>query len=374
MFRDLIDGKRTDDSRIIIALEPFLLYTITLLLLYVLQFGALRTKNIVSFSETVLTAIMKSAAKILPCLIAILAPTIVSSGPSWLELRQQTSSMHLRDHHQHKIESRSISSSTWAEIEKQPYFLPTTTTMTVQEGGHAFFICKVENLYNQTVSWIRSKDSYMLYIGDVKFVDDDRFELLPGNGYSDWTLRFRLIREADAGNYECQISTSPKLSQTFTLNVVVPSVSISGDKEMHVEAGSSVVLKCSVSDYLTKPTFIFWYRDDQRLIHSENGVTIVDNVNDEKNIIDSNLAPAWHQSKELYSILTIKEASSPFSGRYSCVPDNLRPASINIHVILDENPAAMQREVASGPPCSQPSYSLTLGVLLVVRQLFDWFL
>ena len=70
------------------------------------------------------------------------------------------------------------------------------------------------------VSWIRSKDSYMLYIGDVKFVDDDRFELLPGNGYGDWTLRFRLIREADAGKYECQISTSPKLSQTFTLNVV----------------------------------------------------------------------------------------------------------------------------------------------------------
>lgn len=61
--------------------------------------------------------------------------------------------MHLRDHRQHKIESRSISSSTWAEIEKQPYFLPTTTTMTVQEGGHAFFICKVENLYNQTVSY-----------------------------------------------------------------------------------------------------------------------------------------------------------------------------------------------------------------------------
>ena len=71
------------------------------------------------------------------------------------------------------------------------------------------------------VSWIRSKDSYMLYIGDVKFVDDDRFELLSGSGgYGDWTLRFRLIREADAGSYECQISTSPKLSQIFTLNVV----------------------------------------------------------------------------------------------------------------------------------------------------------
>ena len=60
----------------------------------------------------------------------------------------------------------------------------------------------------------------MLYIGSVKFVDDERFELLPGNGYGDWTLRSRLIRESDAGKYECQISTSPKLSQTFTLNVV----------------------------------------------------------------------------------------------------------------------------------------------------------
>ena len=60
----------------------------------------------------------------------------------------------------------------------------------------------------------------MLYIGSVKFVDDDRFELLPGNGYRDWTLRFRLIQESDAGKYECQISTSPKLSQTFTLSVV----------------------------------------------------------------------------------------------------------------------------------------------------------
>ena len=68
---------------------------------------------------------------------------IFFAGPSWLELRQTM--------REHKVEPRSISSS-WAEIEKQPYFLPTTTSVTVQEGSHAFFICKVENLYNQTVS------------------------------------------------------------------------------------------------------------------------------------------------------------------------------------------------------------------------------
>ena len=116
--------------------------------------------------------------------------------------------------------------------------------------------------------------------------------------------------------------------------ISVPSVSISGEKEMHVEAGSEVVLQCSVKDYLKKPTFIFWYLDNERLLHDTSGVTIVDNVDDKTHQIDSNLAPAWHQNTELYSILTVKEASSRFSGRYSCGPDNMRPAAINIHVIL----------------------------------------
>jgi len=280
-------------------------------------------------------------------LLAATAPSIVSSGPSLKELRQekvgdQTEIVH------HQIAPRAISS--WAEIEKQPYFLPTTTVITIQEGGHAFFTCKVENLYNQTVSWIRSKDSYMLYIGDVKFVDDDRFELLSGNGYGDWTLRFRLIREADAGSYECQISTSPKLSQTFTLNVVVPHVSIAGDKEMHVEDGSSVVLKCTVSDYLKRPTYIFWYLNEQRLVPSQD-IGIEDNVQSSSSKLGIG-SQSWMDSKQdsnsLFSILSVREANGKFSGKYSCVPDNLRPASINVHVILDENPAAMQREVASG--------------------------
>ena len=69
-----------------------------------------------------------------------------------MELRQKSLIQNHHLHHHHHIEPRSISSSSWAEIEKQPYFLPTTTTITVQEGSHAFFKCRVENLYNQTVS------------------------------------------------------------------------------------------------------------------------------------------------------------------------------------------------------------------------------
>ena len=70
----------------------------------------------------------------------------------------------------------------------------------------------------------------MLYIGTTKFVDDDRFDLLPGNenqadfstskGGVDVTLRLRRVKDIDQGNFECQISTEPKLSKIFTLNVI----------------------------------------------------------------------------------------------------------------------------------------------------------
>ena len=70
----------------------------------------------------------------------------------------------------------------------------------------------------------------MLYIGGTKFIDDDRFDLLPGNeGQADFStsrggvdviLRLRRVKDVDQGNFECQISTEPKLSKIFTLNVI----------------------------------------------------------------------------------------------------------------------------------------------------------
>ena len=42
--------------------------------------------------------------------------------------------------------------------------------------------------------------------------------------------------------------------------VPVPTVRIDGgDPEMYVESGSSVVLRCHISDWLQKPQIVFWY-------------------------------------------------------------------------------------------------------------------
>ena len=106
---------------------------------------------------------------------------------------------------------------------------------------------------------------------------------------------------------------------------------------MHVEDGSSVVLKCTVSDYLKRPTYIFWYLNEQRLVPSQE-IGIEDNVQSSKSggISSKSWMDSRQDSNSLFSILSVREANGKFSGKYSCVPDNLRPASINVHVILGE--------------------------------------
>ena len=166
---------------------------------------------------------------------------------------------------------------------------------------------------------------------------------------------------------------------------------IIGDPEMHVEAGSSVALRCVVTNAMLRPKFVFWYRDKQglsnsRSSYSRDSITITDNINNNldgvEDVVISDLSRSsdfpnsnnkhltksgdtlankdnritfWSRNKQVYgdindidssvsmksvsheetvtSILTIHEASSKHSGRYQCAPDNTRPAEINLHVI-----------------------------------------
>ena len=73
------------------------------------------------------------------------------------------------------------------------------------------------------VSWVRPTDSSILFIGSARFARDDRFELIPSR-HGRWTLKIRFVKPGDAGKYECQVSTVPKISKTYTLKVVGKSV------------------------------------------------------------------------------------------------------------------------------------------------------
>ena len=107
---------------------------------------------------------------------------------------------------------------------------------------------------------------------------------------------------ADAGKFECQVSTQPKMSRTYSLNVVgkpnvnviyclyclkggrttiyhcknlgyrikvsqylahcltflVPAVKILGDREVHANAGTALTVRCLISNVLSAPSYVFW--------------------------------------------------------------------------------------------------------------------
>lgn len=106
-----------------------------------------------------------------------------------------------------------------------PYFDPTTTTnITTQLGTHAYLPCKVKQLGNKSVSWIRRRDAHILTVDRYTFIADDRFQAFLVEATDTWTLQVKYVQARDAGQYECQVSTEPKMSHFITLNVVGESI------------------------------------------------------------------------------------------------------------------------------------------------------
>lgn len=266
----------------------------------------------------------------------------------------------------------------------KPFYGKTTTDVIVQEGSHAFFHCLVHNLGNQTVSWVRNVDSHMLFIGRDRFVHDDRYELISSR-HGRWTLKLKYVGARDAGRFECQVSTVPKLNQTFSLKVVVPSVKILGDKEMYVKAGTAVTLRCLISNCLEEPAYVFWYHGDRRLLDDEDQIpgdlvsqapttktpppTFSRKQSSKSKKSESNRNKSGSGNRVVpdfdtvysrggitirtqrlvadgsaISTVTIRDPTPPHSGLYNCRPANLDPAHVNLHVIQEEKPAAMQHE------------------------------
>ena len=54
------------------------------------------------------------------------------------------------------------------------------------------------------------------------------------------------------------MSSSPKVSTTVELEVLVPTVKIRGPADKFVDAGRNVIIECVIENFLIKPTFVTW--------------------------------------------------------------------------------------------------------------------
>ena len=135
----------------------------------------------------------------------------------------------------------------------------------------------------------------------------------------------------DAGKYECQVSTVPKISRWIDLVVVVPKVTnenkeifnlkkkkiqvrIFGGPDIYVREGSSLELECVISQTIVSPKYVVWEYNGE-LVPGTSFIKVQD-------------LPSTSSST-----LSVGRVSRYQAGNYSCHPDNLHPATITLHVL-----------------------------------------
>ncbi|GBP83045.1 hypothetical protein EVAR_52790_1 [Eumeta japonica] len=127
---------------------------------------------------------------------------------------------------------------------------------------------------------------------------------------------------------------------------------ILGPADLYVKTGSSLSLTCVLSQGPHDLGTIFWYKGSTIIEYKE----LEDNELTEEPRLK--LKTEW--TEQLTSKLTISPLLPMDSGNYSCVPTMAEPASVNVHVINGEHPAAMQHGNANtASPCA-----LSVNVLI----------
>ncbi|CAL4104141.1 unnamed protein product, partial [Meganyctiphanes norvegica] len=196
------------------------------------------------------------------------------------------------------------------------------------------------NLGRNSVSWVRNSDKHILTVDRYTFISDNRFTARFEPETETWTLQVKFISASDAGFYECQVSTEPKISHFVNLNVIIPRVSVPGGSELYVRSGSTVTVKCVISNALHPPNYVFWYHESSRVV---GGGTLPGVRQEPLETLDNGVS---------VSSLTINTASAAHAGNYTCSPAHLTPASVVLHVLNGEHPAAMQHGTSGGSPHS----------------------
>lgn len=215
-----------------------------------------------------------------------------------------------------------------------PYFDPQTPrNVTALAGKSAYLTCRVRQLGNRTVSWVRHRDLHILTVGSYTYTSDQRFQASHHRDLDEWTLHIKWAQRRDAGVYECQVSTQPVRSLAVTLNIVVPTASILGGPDLYVNKGSTINLTCTIRYSPEPPAFIFWYHHDEVISYDSErgGVSVVTD-----------------KGEQTTSRLLLQKARPSDSGHYTCRPSNADVATVTVHVLDGERPEAMQ--TGSAPP------------------------
>ncbi|KAL1506608.1 hypothetical protein ABEB36_005937 [Hypothenemus hampei] len=233
-----------------------------------------------------------------------------------------------------------------------PYFdASIESNVTGLVGNTVLLHCRVKNLSNRTVSWVRHRDIHLLTVGRYTYTSDQRFEALHVPHTEEWTLRIRYPQKRDSGIYECQISTTPPVGIPVFLTIVEPITEILGSPELFINMGSTINLTCIVQNAPEPPT-ITWSHNSQVINFDSprGGVSLV-----------------TEKGATTTSRLLIQKAVQKDSGLYTCTPSNAVAALVRVHILNGEYPAAMHHGHGTLSRTSHATLLLSLALILLTR-------
>lgn len=129
---------------------------------------------------------------------------------------------------------------------------------------------------------------------------------------------------------------------------------ILGPAELYVKTGSALSVSCVISQGPHDLGTVFWYRDAHVLEPGASGSG------------GGRVRIETDWTEALTSRLRIVDATPADSGNYSCVPTVAAPASVNVHVINGEHPAAMQHGNKNTAPLQPALHYLAIVYTILI--------
>nr|XP_029718407.1 uncharacterized protein LOC115261200 [Aedes albopictus] len=135
----------------------------------------------------------------------------------------------------------------------------------------------------------------------------------------------------------------------FPVPFQCPERKILGNSELFIKSGSDINLTCVALQSPAPPSFIYWYKGGRVVNYSQRGgISVL----------------TERQTKT--SKLVIARAVASDSGNYTCSPSSSDSASVVVHVINGEQPAAMQHGNSSANGILINKHSFSLAYLATV--------
>jgi len=197
--------------------------------------------------------------------------------------------------------------------------------VTLLSGETALLACKIYNLGNKSVSWLRHTNPIpqLMALNNLSNSLDTRVKAMVGEDWSEFVLLIRDVSPSDSGQYECQVSgpNHTTSSKMIHLNVIATTTTIDAGPDIYVSIGSKLELTCRVYTAGIKLNYLIWRRGDKiaKFLGGENS--------------DVELEP---DKKGMFvTSLKVGTIAADSADKYECSPSPGNTAVARVHVITE---------------------------------------